>query len=550
MISKVLSKVERRRALICALSLSLSAVGCTPLTEYVRNGFKVGPNYERPPAPLATEWIDAKNPEVKSIPADYSRWWTAFNDPVLNDLVRIAYEQNVNLKVAATRVLEARAQRAIAVSTLFPQQQTAAGAFSHTQVSANIANSPPKRFFDTWTTAFSAAWEVDFWGRFRRTIESADDVLDSSVDDYDNVMVTLIGDVAATYVQYRVLEQQIVYTQQNVELQRGLLKIATNQWKSGQKGELPVVQSTSLLGQLLALIPLQEIGLRQANNQLCILLGIPPTELAARLGKAPIPETPLEVLVGIPADLIRRRPDLRSAERLIAAQNAQIGVAEADYYPAFFINGTLGYQAKDLSKLFTPQSFTGQIGPAFQWNILNYGRILNNVRLQDFKTQELVGVYQQKVLAAAQEVENGIISFLNARRETNDLAGSVEAARRAVKITRDQLNSGLIDFTPVFVASQFLAQDELQYAQSRGDIALGLIAVYRALGGGWELRLDETSNINDQRASAKNQPEAMPSKESTVAVSDRPTPKEDHSLPAPKMWQPNEAPAANKEDVQ
>jgi NodT family efflux transporter outer membrane factor (OMF) lipoprotein len=534
---------------MCGLCIVLF-VGCTPLTEYVRNGFKVGPNYQRPPAPLETEWIDAKNPQVKSTPADYSRWWTAFNDPVLNDLIRIAYDQNVNLKVAATRVLEARAQRAIAVSTLFPQQQTAAGAFSHTQVSGNIANTPPQRFFDTWATAFSAAWEVDFWGRFRRTIESADDVLDSSVDDYDNVMVTLIGDVAATYIQYRVLEQQIKYTQANVDLQRGLLKIATNQWKSGQKGELPVVQSTSLLDQLQSLIPLQETGLREANNQLCILLGIPPTELAAKLGKAPIPETPLEVLVGIPADLIRRRPDLRSAERLIAAQSAQIGVAEADFYPAFFINGTFGYQAKDFSKLFTPQSFTGQIGPAFQWNILNYGRILNNVRLQDFKTQELVGVYQQKVLAAAQEVENGIISYLNARRQANDLAGSVEAAHRAVKLTSDQLNAGAIDFTPVFVASQFLSQDELQYAQARGDTALGLIAVYRALGGGWEFRLEEDSTGNNPQVRVSNQPQASSARDRTVAApTDVLIPTANHSLPTPKFWRPNEYTAANKEDI-
>src|SRR5262249_35219375 len=158
-------------------------------------------------------------------------------------------------------------------------------------------------------------------------------------------------------------------------------KIATDRFQAGQTNELGVVQGTSLLEQLEATIPLLEIGLRQTNNQLCILLGIPPAELAARLGKAPIPTSPPEGVVGIPADLIRRRPDLRSAERLIAAQNAQIGVAEADFYPAFFINGSIGYEAIDLGKLFDAKSFTGQIGPSFQWNVLNYGRILNNVRL-------------------------------------------------------------------------------------------------------------------------------------------------------------------------
>jgi NodT family efflux transporter outer membrane factor (OMF) lipoprotein len=493
--------------------LSLFACGCTSLTEFVHNGFKVGPNYQRPPAPLASAWIDAANPQVKSVPADYSGWWTVFNDPVLNDLVRVAYAQNVNLRVAGTRVLQARAQRAIAVGSLFPQKQTANGAFTHTQVSGNLANEPLHRFFDDWGTSFNASWEIDFWGRFRRTVESTEDLVESSVDDYDNVMVTLIADVATAYVQYRVLEQQIAYTRENIDLQRKLLKIATDQWKSGKSEELPVTQSTSLLEELESLIPVQEIGLRQANNQLCVLLGIPPTELAAMLGREPIPIAPEEVVVGIPADLIRRRPDLRSAERQIAAQSAQIGVAEADWYPAFFINGSIGYEAKDLAKLFTSKSFTGQVGPAFQWNILNYGRILNNVRFQDFKTQELVGVYQQKVLGAAQEVENGIIAYLNTQREAAHLAASVKAADRTVKLVTAKFDVGQIDSTAVFVATQFLAQDQIQYAQAKGDIALGLIAVYRALGGGWELRLSEGAAC----AKPTPAPEAVPPSPGPVA---------------------------------
>jgi NodT family efflux transporter outer membrane factor (OMF) lipoprotein len=475
---------------VCGLLLFAS--GCTSCQEFVRNGFKVGPNYQRPPAPLEDAWIDAQNPRVKSTPANYGDWWTVFNDPVLNDLVKTAYTQNVNLRVAATRVLEARAQRAIAVGTLFPQQQSASGSYTHVGTSANVANVAPHTFFDNWAAGFNLSWEIDFWGKIRRTIESTDDLVEASVDDYDNVMVTLVSDVATAYVQYRVLQQQIEYTKQNVELQRGLLKIATAQWKAGQKGELPVVQSTSLLDQLESLIPVQEIGLRQANNQLCVLLGMPPRELAELLDRAPIPDSPPEVVAGVPADLIRRRPDLRSAERQVAAQNAQIGVAEASFYPAFFLDGTIGYQAQNLPQLwFHSRSFTGTIGPGFQWNILNYGRILNNVRFQDSKTQELMAVYQEKVLSAEQEVEAGIVSFLNTRREADKLAGSVKAAERAVKLTSDQLAAGAIDFTPVFVASQFLAQDQIAYAQAKGDIALGLINVYRAIGGGWEIRLNE-----------------------------------------------------------
>jgi NodT family efflux transporter outer membrane factor (OMF) lipoprotein len=477
------------------LSVVLLSSGCTSLTEFVHNGFKVGPNYERPPAPLAPAWIDAANPQVKSVPADYSAWWNVFGDPVLDDLVRTAYAQNVNLRIAGTRVLEARAQRAIAVGTLFPQKQTATGAFTHTQASNTIADVPPQRFFDDWATGLNASWEIDFWGKIRRTIESTEDQVESSVDDYDNVMVTLIGDVATAYVQYRIFEQQIVYTQENIRIQRESLRIATDRWKAGQTSELGVAQSSSLLAQTESTLPVLESGLRQASNQLCVLLGMPPTILAAKLGpRDPIvPRSPPEVIVGIPADLIRRRPDLRSAERQIAAQNAQIGVAEADWYPSFFINGTIGYESRELAKLVGPQSFTGQIGPSFSWNILNYGRILNNVRLQDFKTQGLVGVYQQNVLTAAQDVENGIIAFLTSYRSTQSLATSVQQAALALKLAEANFEAGTIDYTPVFVAEQFLVQQQNAYAQAQGNIDLGLIQVYRALGGGWELRLAEQS---------------------------------------------------------
>jgi NodT family efflux transporter outer membrane factor (OMF) lipoprotein len=314
---------------IASLGLALLDIGCTPLTQFVQNGFKVGPNYQRPPAPLAPAWIDAKNPRVKSAPADNSAWWGVFADPVLNDLVKTAYAQNVNLRVAGTRVLEARAQRAIAVGTLFPQKQAVSGEFEHVQTSANVADPLPQRFFDNWANGFNASWEIDFWGRFRRTIESTDDLVEASVDDYDTVMVSLIADVAAAYVQYRIFEQQIVYTRESVNLQKGSLAIATKRWQAGQTNKLAVLQARSILEQTESLIPVFEIGLRQANNQLCILLGMPPNELAARLGDAPIPHSPPEVVVGIPADLIRRRPDLRATERQVAAQNAQIGVAEA-----------------------------------------------------------------------------------------------------------------------------------------------------------------------------------------------------------------------------
>jgi NodT family efflux transporter outer membrane factor (OMF) lipoprotein len=486
------------------LLLTVTAGGCTSLGDFVHNGFKVGPNYERPPAPLAPAWIDAQNPRVKSDSADPYAWWTLFGDPVLNDLVKTAYEQNITLRVAGTRVLEARATRAIAVGGLFPQQQSLNGSYQHTQTSRTVANVLLHPTFDDWLTNATVSWEIDFWGKVRRSIESANAAVESSVDDYDNAMVSLIGDLATAYVQYSVVEQQITYTRENVRLQRDSLKIATDRWKAGQANELGVVQGTSLLEQIEATIPLLEIQLRQANNQMCVLLGIPPADLAAKLGPAPIPTSPSDVVAGIPANLIRRRPDLRSAERQVAAQSAQIGVAEAGFYPAFFINGSIGYESQDLGRLFMGKSLTGSIGPTFQWNILNYGQILNNVRLQDFKTQELIGVYQQKVLTAAQEVENGIVTFLKARDEAEHLAASVKAAERAVELANAMYKAGAIDYTPVFVAEQFLVQQQNSLATAQGDIALGLIGTYRALGGGWQIRL------GDQAGAAAPMPAPAP----------------------------------------
>ncbi len=359
--------LHRNLVVMCALGLTILSGCSTPLREFARNGFKVGPNYQRPPAPLANEWIDSENLAIKTDSVDDSDWWGVFDDPVLNDLIGTAYQQNVNLRVAGVRVLEARAQRAIAVGALFPQSQSVDASFTRTQTSGNVALPTPIRNFNTLSTTFGASWEIDFWGKIRRIIESTDDVVDASVDDYDNVMVSLIGDVAATYVTYRILQQQLLYLQQNVSLQQATLKIATERWQAGQTNELGTVQATSLLEQLQATIPTVETGIRETQNQLCVLLGMPPTDLETMLGQAPIPKSPPEVLVGIPADLIRRRPDLRAAERFIAAQNAQIGVAEADFYPNFFISGDIGYQAKDLDLLFGPRSGIGQITPGFSW---------------------------------------------------------------------------------------------------------------------------------------------------------------------------------------
>jgi NodT family efflux transporter outer membrane factor (OMF) lipoprotein len=495
--------------LFTCLALLVTAVVlsgcCTPWREYVRNGFKVGPNYGKPPAPVAKDWIDAGDRRVRTESDDLSKWWTVFNDPVLDSLICSAYRQNLTLRVAGMRVLEARAQLATAVGNIFPQTQTATGDFKWNGLSLETANNflqfsvPPgglagvtfpafKRWYGQWDLGFNLSWELDFWGRLRRAIEAGSASLDASVENYDDVLVTLLGQVATAYANLRITEQRIKYAQENVKLQRETLAIAEARFRNGTVTKLDVAQARSTLEQTQATIPELEISRRQFNNQLCVLLGIPPEELRAKLGPGPIPTAPVEAAVGIPADLLRRRPDVRKAERQAAAQSAQIGVAEAEFYPHFYINGTWQYSAEFFKNLWSSSALNGNIGPTFTWNILNYGRILNNVRLQEATFQELVAAYQSTVLSAAQDVENGLVTFLQAQQRTKFQAASVKDAEEAVQIAVAQYKAGIVDFTRVTQLQQNLVTQQDVLAQAQGEIATGLIQVYKALGGGWQIR--------------------------------------------------------------
>jgi NodT family efflux transporter outer membrane factor (OMF) lipoprotein len=468
--------------------------GCTSWSDYVHNGFKVGPNYGRPAAPVARDWIDANDVNVRHSEEEQVYWWTVLHDPALDSLICTAYRQNLTLRQAGFRVLEARAQLGITTGNIFPQTQDLAGGYRHSEASRRLGPGVPStfaRFSNNVNVNFNLAWELDFWGRFRRAIEADSATLDASVELYDAALLTLLGDVATDYVQMRTTEQRIRYAIDNARLQRQTLGIVEQRYKVGARGtsRLEYSQARSTLAATEAAIPELEISLRQTINQLCILMGMPPEELRARLGPASIPTTPKEVVLGIPADLIRRRPDVRAAERQLAAQSALIGVAESAFYPAITINGSYGYSASKLSHLFEPAAITGSVGPSFQWNILNYGRLVNGVRLQDARFQELLAAYQNSVLTANQDVENGIITFLNAQVRTRFQQEAVDNSRAAVDVVLKQLEAGAVDFTTLTQVEQTLVVQEDVLAQAQGEIVTGLIQVYRALGGGWQIRL-------------------------------------------------------------
>jgi NodT family efflux transporter outer membrane factor (OMF) lipoprotein len=567
------SQALARGGILCFLCclLFLSSVGCvtTGPLDWIRNGFKVGPNYERPPAPVAEEWIEAKNTSVQN--RHLQDWWRVFQDPTLNSLIDLAYEQNPTLKIAGARVLEARAQQAIAVGSIFPQTQQATGQYSRINLSHNTFNNPGTignlpgillpnlpfgNNYSDWTTGFNLSWELDFWGRFRRGIESANAGLDASVENYDSALVTLLADVATNYVQYRVAQQRIKIARANIQVQEELVAKSQKQFETGTATSVDVQQLRTLLEQTRSTIPALRIVQGQANDALCALLGLPPRDLEAELGPgpaispnppnaAPLSNIPAWVAVGIPADLLRRRPDIRAAERQVAAQSAQIGVAEAELYPTIFINGTLGYDAASLSKLFESRSFFGNITPNFKWNILNYGRIANNVHLQQAKTQELIATYQNQVLTAAEQAQTALRGFLRSREQAEMLGRSVSAAIAATKVGEEQFGQIRADVNRLYTLENARLQEEDNLAVAQGNVVLNLINVYRALGGGWEIRYekeggeeaplpddpgqkprakDQKSEVRDQKSEVRDQKSGV--KVEQLVIRDRKSPAE------------------------
>ncbi len=471
-------------------------------------GCMVGPNFSRPKATVSPAWLDAGDDRVKAEATDYRNWWRALNDPVLDRLIDRAYRENLSLRIAGVRVLEARAQFGIAVGRFYPQTQQASGSVQYDRTSerspqaaqSSSSQTGPQpsasSLFEYWQDqiGLSASWEIDFWGKFRRAIESADASLLATVADYDSALVSLTADVANSYIVIRILEKRLDIARQNVETQKETLKIAEVRFRYGTASQLDVDQAETVLNDTLASIPALETQLRQAKNGLSVLLGLPPSDLADFLkGSLGIPVSPPEVAVGIPADLLRRRPDIRSAEYQAAAQSAQIGVAKADLYPAFSLTGTFGFLSSDansfkLSDVFQWKSRTVQAGPSFQWNILNYGRITNNVRVQDARFQQLLIAYQNTVLKAQQEVEDALVAFLRARERAEFLARATAAAKSSLEIAVLQYREGVKDFTAVLIAEQALLNEQDNLAITLGSISSNLVGVYRALGGGWEIR--------------------------------------------------------------
>jgi NodT family efflux transporter outer membrane factor (OMF) lipoprotein len=507
-------KISNRRPLgrasrVAAIMLALPLAACL-----------LGPDFTPPPAPISEKFLKASGPAM-SESKDYQEWWKSFNDPVLNRLIELAYAQNLTLLSAGTRVIEARAALGIAVGEFYPQSQQAVGGIGYTGQSRTDPLSSPlaPRYFWRDDLGAKIAWELDFWGKFRRGVESADAAYLASIATYDDVLVTLLGDVTTVYIGIRTTQKQLEIANDNVIKQRKGLAIANARFKGGTSSKLDVYQAQNVLGQTESAIPKLQIQLDQGLDALRVLLGMPSQSLSALLGSSTgIPIPPANVAVGVPADLLRRRPDIRAAELAAAAQSAQIGIAEADLYPAFTLTGSFGGAASTvpratLGDVFTARGIAFSFGPSFSWNILNYGQITNNVRVQDAKLQQLLVDYKNTVLKAQKEVEDGLAIFQHSQSEVADLRRSVAAASAALAIAIKEYNLGTRDFTTVLTAEQnlYTAQNDLVIAS--GNVSTGLTAVFRALGGGWQIRGDNEfvpSAVRDEMRARTNWGDVLP----------------------------------------
>ena len=478
-------------AAMSLIGLAMLLAGCT----------MVGPDFVKPAAQEAESWIESEDPRLTREPSDYRDWWTLFNDPVLTALVERAYEQNLPLEIAGLRILEARAQLGVLTGSLYPQLQQGRGGAQYSEVSDNTANT--SRGGDTvyweYDAGFDVSWELDVWGKFRRAVESGVANLEASVADYDDVLVSLSSEVARTYVVLRTLEERLMVALDNVKIQQRSLEIAEVRFEAGAVTELDVQQARSLLKDTEASIPRFEAGIRQAKNALATLLGTLPGGVDGIIGEpSAIPGVPEKVVVDIPAELLRRRPDIQFAEYQIATQGPLIGVAKADLYPAFSLFGSIGLRSSNsgvtraggssFSDLWDSDSVEIFAGPSFTWNLLNYGRIKNQVRVEDARLQQLIVNYEDTVLRAQQEVEDSLVGFLRKQEEEVFLLDSVKASQRSVDLSMIQYREGLVDYQRVLDTQRFLTTQQDTWTAARGDVVLNLIAMYKALGGGWQIR--------------------------------------------------------------
>jgi NodT family efflux transporter outer membrane factor (OMF) lipoprotein len=459
-------------------------------------GCKVGPDYHGPRVDMPGTWVSptAAQPGAATQPSvavvqptpDIARWWSTFNDPVLESLVRRALESNLDIQIAASRVRQARLSRRAAESGLYPSVDTS-GSYRRTDTGRGSDRNAGGSERSLYQAGLDASWELDIFGGVRRGVEASEADHRATVEDRRDVQVTLASEVALNYLDYRSLQRQLAISRDNLVTQQQSLDVTRRRLKAGFESGLDVANAESTVAGTEAQIPLQEAALRQVLYTLGVLLGREPGALLEELSaEAPIPATPPEVPVGLPSDLLRRRPDIRRAEAQLHAATARIGVAVADLYPRFSLTGGLSTSGNDVHALTNHNFFSWSIGPSFRWPLFAGGRLRASVRIQEEAQQQALLNYRATILQALQEVEGALVAFVAEQQHRRALVTAVEAERRAVDLSQRLYSQGEIEFVTVLVAQRGLYSSEDALVQSDRNVAQNLVALYKALGGGWE----------------------------------------------------------------
>lgn len=479
-----------------------------PLAALLAGGCAVGPNYRPPRAEAPAHWAEPLGNGETNAPALLGAWWKNFHDPELNSLVDRAVRSNLDLKIAQARVRAARAEKQMTSADLWPSAN-ATGSYQRQQQSRNqpVLGSfpiPPSVPFENnvYQAGFDASWEIDVFGGRRRAVESASAQLAATEYESKDVLLTLLGDVARNYVDVRGYQRRLVIARENIKAQEEGLAIARDRFAHGVASDLDVEQAATLLTTTRAEVPALEAARETSIHRLGVLLGLQPGALIAELSvEQPIPAAPPSVPVGLPSDLLLRRPDVREAERKLAAATASIGVAKADLFPKFFLTGVAGVESVSASDWFAGNSQFWSVGPTMTWKIFDAGRIRANIRVQNARQEQALAAYEQTTLTAFEDVENSLVAYAKEQTRRDSLADSVTTSQKSLDLAIRLYRSGLTDFVNVLEAERALYEAQDALVQSERNISTDVVALYKSLGGGWDA-VAKTASLGDVKLPA------------------------------------------------
>lgn len=461
-------------AWICGLLATLILSGC----------MTVGPDYAPPATSIPASWHNELKSGITG-KADLmfpAKWWSVLNDPVLSDFMERAVANNPDIGQARARIREERARRNISKAGLFPTIN-ASGSVKRSSSSEETGSGKETDFY---SAGFDASWELDLFGGTRRSVEASTADLQASKEDLRDVLVSLLAEVALNYVEVRTYQARIDMAEKNLSIQEQTHQMALFRYNSGLSGEISVQQAKYNLENTRSQIPALRISLEDARNRIAVLLGENPGSVHEALKEyRPVPVSPPEIATGVPADVLRRRPDIRRAERKLAAQTARIGVATADLYPKFYLTGSIGFESLDSDRLLLTGSRSYSFGPRVTWPVFKAGSIRSNIEVQSALQEQLLNQYESAVLNALKEVENQLTAYMEEQNRRKSLNEARQAAIRTVDLAKNQYKAGLTDFISVLDAERSLLSFEDNLIQCEGRITSSLVRLYKALAGGW-----------------------------------------------------------------